>query len=796
MPVSKGVEMTRKLLSLTGCMILLVVGCGESREDTAVDSADRTQTTADAVDGFDDSLMEEPDTPSASGAGREEKSGRNADMMADGEAASENEAGDMQIESAEAAPPSMQANALKDGGSGSRSMKAGDTGGDVGFAGGSPSRAQARIPSPRKALPVPELLPGEELWVIEASPQNSPQNVGAAHTRNASPGTGSLVATSKSSRIPHPLPLRHTEVTGQIDGYIASVDVTQQFENPFNEVIEASYVFPLPHSAAINEFVMSVGDRKIRGIVREKKEAQKVYDLAKRKGYTASLMTQERPNIFQQKVANIQPGRQIDVKIRYFNTLKYDDGSFEFVFPMVVSPRFNPSGTDGIGAVGPGQTGASGQSTEIQYASNDRSGRDIALSLNINAGVELETVDSVNHEISVNRNGATGRVVTLSPSDSIPNKDFVLRYQVAGDSIRSGLLTHTDRHGSYFTLMLFPPAELSHVRRAPMEMVFVLDCSGSMNGPDKDGKPLKQAKEAIRFAMNSLTERDTFQIIRFSSDASQLGSAPVSATPENLNRGLEYLDSLNSDGGTQMITGMSAALDFPHDEGRFRVVTFLTDGQIGNEDQVLGLVQRKLGASRIFSFGVGQAPNRYLMDRLAILGRGAATYLSLNDDPIAVMDQFNQRISHPAMTDLHIDWGEMRVGDVYPARLPDLIVGRPILVTGRYRGQPGNVKVGGRVDFETAEFTVNAVDGKQNHRGIAPVWARLKIKDLMNTLPGNSEAQNEIRNNVLEVALDHNLISSVTSFVAVDTMTRTDEQSGRTVDVPSPLPDGGNPSGD
>ena len=782
--------MTRKLLSLAliGCLFLLLVGCGAA-EDAAMKTADEQPSVTKAEETAAGDMEESGARSQLDAAGVEERSDSHLGMIAKDNAA----VGEMSTEGAPAAP-SMLAEDADEPASRGRNMKFG--GGDdkaEGLAGGgrAPQLSQARNEVP--PLPIPELQPGEELWVIEAQPKNA-RNAGILQPESS--GAGCLMAVSDAHQTPQPVPLKHTEVSGQIDGYIASVDVTQQFHNPFDEVIEASYVFPLPHSAAINEFVMKVGDRRIRGIIREKAEAERIYRVASSQKYAVSMMTQQRANIFTQKVANIQPGRQIDISIRYFNTLRYENGAYEFVFPMVVSPRFNPSGTEGVGAVGPGQTGASGQTTEVQYVPAERSGRDIALFLNINAGVEVGTVRSVNHEVGVTENGATGRTVTLSPLDSIPNRDFVLRYQVAGDTVRSGLLTHTDRHGSYFTLMLYPPAELSQVNRAPMEMVFVMDCSGSMNGPAKNGKPLRQAKDAVRFALNSLTERDTFQIIRFSSNSSKLGAEPIPATAENINLGLEYLESLKSDGGTQMIEGLSAALDFPHDEGRFRVVTFLTDGQIGNEQQVLGIVGRKLGASRIFSFGVGESPNRFLMDRLAILGRGAVSYLSLNDDPIEVMERFNRQISHPVLTDLHIDWGEMRVGDVYPGRLPDLIVGRPVIITGRYRGQPGDIKISGRVDFETAEFTVNSESGANNHRGIASVWARLKIKDLMNTLRGNPQAKEEIQNEVLEIALDHNLMSSVTSFVAVDTMTRAENQSGRTVEVPSPLPNGGEPSGD
>ena len=566
-----------------------------------------------------------------------------------------------------------------------------------------------------------ELMPGEELWVIAkgfdpAAPTNE----------ETPPGCGALMAKLPDVEKEVPVPLKHTAVVGNIDGYIATVDVTQQFQNPYDSRIEAVYVFPLPDNAAVSEFMMTVGERKIRGIIREREEAEKIYNDARAQGHVASLLTQERPNIFTQKVANIEPGKQIDINIRYFNTLPYDDGAYEFVFPMVVGPRYNPPATtDGIGAVGRGNHGVSGQSTEIQYLTpGERSGHDVSLSLNISAGVNIESVRSINHDVAVKDVTETERSVTLSASDSIPNKDFVLRYQVAGDKIKTAMMTHKDDHGQYFTMMLYPPAELNKVQRSPMEMVFVLDCSGSMSG-----RPIEQARAAISHALQSLTPRDTFQIINFSSTASQLGAAPVIATPQNIQKGLTYLNSLNGEGGTEMIQGLKAALNFPHDEGRFRLVSFMTDGYIGNDHDILNALSDKLGDSRIFSFGVGQSPNRFLLDRMALIGRGAVAYLSLNDDPVEIMNRFNERISHPAMTDLSIDWGNMHVTDVYPQILPDLIVGRPVVVTGRFTGEPSSVKVGGRQGMQPASFTVavNAADATKEHKGIASVWARLKI---------------------------------------------------------------------
>lgn len=638
-------------------------------------------------------------------------------------------------------------------------------------------------PEQQKLVPL-DLQPGEELWIIAKPPVAEP-----AEADSNRPGCGALMATLPQATKQVPVPLRHTAVRGKIDGYIATVDVTQQFHNPYDSKIEAVYTFPLPQNAAVNEFVMTIGDRRIRGIIREREKAEQIYASAKSQGHVASLMTQERPNIFTQKVANIEPGKQIDINIRYFNTLQYDDGAYEFVFPMVVGPRYNPpASTDGVGAVARGQHATSGQKTEVQYlAPHERSGHDVSLSLNIAAGVDIEAVDSVNHIVDVKETSECERAITLSAADTIPNKDFVLRYKVAGSQIKTAMLTHQDKHGSYFTMMLYPPADLGQVQRSPMEMVFVLDCSGSMKG-----KPLTQAKDAISHALQSLTERDTFQIIQFSSNASQLGAEPVLATEENIKRGLKYLASLNGGGGTQMIEGIKAALDFPHDEGRFRLVSFMTDGFIGNEQQILGTLHDKLGASRVFSFGVGSSPNRYVMDRMAVLGRGAVAYLSLNDDAVQIMDRFNRRISHPAMTDLAIDWGQMEVADVYPQRLPDLIVGRPVVITGRYKGEPSTVKVNGRVNLQPASFEValNEQDATKDHAGIAAVWARLKIKDMLNYATHAPEAAEEVRTTVTQTALAYNLMSSFTAFVAVDSMTKTEGEFGTTVAVPVPVPNG------
>lgn len=642
---------------------------------------------------------------------------------------------------------------------------------------GSPKGAGGGLEAPPGSLPSPD----EELWVIQRSDQSVPQPI------EEQPGTGALMAKTPDDQ-EIPLPLKHTDVKAAISGYIATVDVTQQYHNPYAGKIEAVYVFPLPHNAAVNEFVMTVGERRIRGIIRERQEAEKIYQEARRQGYVASLLTQERPNVFTQKVANIEPGKAIEINIRYFNTLAYADGRYEFVFPMVVGPRFNPPGSrTGVGSAPRGKPGSSGQSTEVTYLKpGERSGHDIALSVEIDAGVAIERVDSPSHVVAVRKSSPEKATVALTHLDTIPNKDFVLRYQVAGGMVKSALLTHQDKRGGFLTLMVYPPQQLAALQRKPLELIFLLDCSGSMNG-----RPIAQVKSAVERALRRMEPGDSFQIIRFSNDASALGPRPLEATPANVARGLTYLRSLEGEGGTMVIEGVKAALDFPHDPNRLRFVCLMTDGFIGNEAEIIAETHRRLGASRIFSFGVGSAPNRYFMEGMAKVGRGAVAYLGLEDSASRIMDTFFERISHPVMTDLNIDWGGLQVTEVFPEQVPDLFVGRPVIVTGRFAGSGGPaVRITGQVGNETREITVpvRLDDTSCRHPALPAVWARMKIAQLSDWAV--SEPAERCVGQIKSLALEYGLMSAYTAFVAVDSLTRTAGDHGTTVQVSVPVPEG------
>lgn len=704
-------------------------------------------------------------------------------------------------------------------------------------------------------------LPNEELWVIargggeaEAKPSAAPppppppassmpsrrsrwsdaaeggrkraDDLPPPRTSLILPRTGCLATVVDDAYVP--MPLEHTDVRGSIVANIAAIDVTQKFSNPYAGKIEAVYVFPLPDDAAVSGFVMTIGERRIRGIIREREEAERIYTQARARGHAASLLTQERPNIFTQRVANIEPGRTIDVEMTYFHTLAYRDGWFEFAFPMVVGPRYNPGHTtDGVGAVGRGNAGASGQETEVQYlAPGERSGHDIALAIDINAGVAIDEIECTSHRVDIvrrNRGDNPGARVAIAKNDTIPNKDFVLRFRVAGDEVRSSLIAqaaprmisedygeHTSAIGGYFTMMLVPPREMTRLARVPMELVFVLDCSGSMSG-----EPLEQSKAAVREALDMMGPDDAFQIIRFSESASAMGSEPLAATRENIRHGKRYVDSLNSEGGTEMIQGIRAALNFAHDPRRLRFVVFLTDGFIGNETDILAEVHRLIGPSRVFSFGVGSSPNRYLLDRMAKMGRGSVAYLGLKDDGAKVMRSFFNAASHPALTDVRIEWGAMQAHEVFPGTppealvedsaawrrpgnvssdLPDLFARRPVIISGRFDGQisalPSSVRVRARVEGSerVIDVPVRRADDELAATAMQKVWARQKILAMNEwaVLPAFSRLSDGVR----DVALRHGLMSAFTAFVAVDSASVTAGTTGTTVNVAVPVPEG------
>jgi len=583
-------------------------------------------------------------------------------------------------------------------------------------------------------------------------------------------------------------PLQHTQVAAKIVGNLSRVEVTQSFVNPFAQSLEAVYVFPLPDEAAVDDMEIKIGNLVIKGNIRKRTEAKEIYAQAKQEGKTAGLLEQERDNIFTQSLANIQPGEQIDVTIRYTNSLKFLGGNYEFVFPMVVGPRYIP------GTI----IDSSGDTDEVPDASRItspiippevRSGHEINVNVEINAGLPILNITSPSHKLQI---GQTGEIiqVSLAIADTVPNKDFILRYQVATQETQATILTQADSRGGHFAIYLIPALTYQPREIVPKDVVFLIDTSASQSGA-----PIQQCQELMRRFIQGLNPDDTFTIIDFSSTTRQLSSTPLANTPENRDRAIKYINKLQANGGTELLNGIRAVLDFPVISSRLRSVVLLTDGYIGNEKQILAEVQSKLKpGNRLYSFGAGSSVNRFFLNRVAEIGRGISTIIR-HDEPVdKAVENFFQQINYPVLTDIQVTWeGEGDPPLIYPTTPPDLFTAQPLVLFGRQISAiagdlriQGNV-AGGQVYQKT--FHVNFAD--EGNLAIAQLWGRAKIKDLMNQMFA-CDTQTGVED-ITDTALTYQLLSEYTAFVAVSEEIRVNpEGESISVQVPLEMPEGVN----
>jgi Ca-activated chloride channel family protein len=623
-------------------------------------------------------------------------------------------------------------------------------------------------------------------------------------------------------------PLKHTDVTADIAGFVARVTVKQTFHNPLSRKIEAVYVFPLPQDAAVDDMTMLVGDRRIVGQIKPREEAREVYEAAKAAGHVASLLDQERPNIFTQSVANIEPGVQVVIEISYVETLKYADGVFEWVFPMVVGPRYIPGeATSKIPDVPPEQkgqvveldktkvvagpaqpkgTGWAPDTDQVPDASRVtphvvkpgmRAGHDISLTLTIDAGMQIFDVKSELHEIDAVavRPGVDSPIhVTLKNQAEIPNKDFILHYRLATDQIGDALLVHEDQRGRFFTLILQPPQRVVPSQVVPRELIFVLDTSGSMHG-----FPIDKAKEVMNRLIDTMQTVDTFNVITFSGDTRILWPQPKAATKDNIRAAQQFLAAHEGGGGTEMMKAINAALVKTATRGSsqaVRIVCFMTDGYVGNDMAIIDAVKQNAGTTRVFSFGIGNSVNRFLLDGMAQAGRGEVEYVSLNGDAEAAMKRFHERILAPVLTDIQIDWGSLPVADVYPQQIPDLFSAKPIMVHGRLTAAAGGtITLHGVTGAGPVQNKIEVPWPAQppSHPAVASLWARAKIADLMMQDFAGLQAGSfpaDLKQQITELGLTYRLMTQFTSFVAVEEMTVTVGGQPTKIEVPVEMPDG------
>jgi Ca-activated chloride channel family protein len=590
-------------------------------------------------------------------------------------------------------------------------------------------------------------------------------------------------------------PLKHTDVRAEISGFLARVTVTQQFWNPSREKIEAVYVFPLPQNAAVDDMTLKVGDRTVRGLIKRREEARAIYDAARRAGHVAALLDQERPNIFTQSVANIMPGEQVTVEISYVELLKYEAGSYEFVFPMVVGPRYIP-GSMAIGKQGGGwapdtdRVPDASRITPPVTPPGTRAGHDISIEVKLDAGVPIQEYRSTSHQITSERSGAANAVIRLKELAVIPNKDFILHYDVSGARIADALLAHKGKNGGFFTFILQPPDRVEESEITPREIVFVIDTSGSQSG-----FPIEKSKKLAELALAHLHPQDTFNIITFAGNTQILFDQPVPATEKNLDRARALLQNLTGGGGTEMMKAIRASLDPSDSQEHLRVVLFFTDGYVGNDMEIIGEVQKHPNA-RVFSLGIGNSVNRFLLDKMAEAGRGEVEYVTLERDADPVVQRLFERVRTPLLTDVSIDWGSLPVTMVQPERIPDLFSAKPVIVTGRYAGPAqGVIRLRGKRAGRpyVREIKVNLPADEPRHDVLATLWARQRIDSLMSRdWAGMQQGSpmKDLKEQIAALGLQFRLMTQFTSFVAVEEMTVTEGGQPRTVQVPVEMPEG------
>jgi Ca-activated chloride channel family protein len=589
-----------------------------------------------------------------------------------------------------------------------------------------------------------------------------------------------------------PAPLLLTDVRIAVSGMVARSVVKQQFHNTGAGWVEGVYVFPLPKDSAVDRLRLTIGERVITGTIEERQQAQRAYQQARAQGQRAGLVEQERPNIFTTSVANVGPGEKVTVEIEYQESLRYDQGRFALRFPLVVGPRYIPGE-----AVRVASTGWAPITTEVPDAHritppvrhpSEGLANPVSIQVEIDAGLKLAAVESGTHPIRTGTD-ANGRVTVALAEERVPaDRDFVLSWRPEpGAAPTAGLFTEMRDGRTHLLVMLMPPTADSAPSVPPREMIFIIDTSGSM-----EGTSIRQAKAALHLGLDRLKPHDTFNIIQFNSTASVLFGGPQAATRDSLRMAHDYVESLRATGGTEMMSALNLALNRSETPGRVRQLVFLTDGAVGNEDALFRRIQERLGDSRLFTIGIGSAPNSWFMSRAAQAGRGTFTHIDKLGEVTQRMAALFEKLEKPVLTDVVVTWPDGVDVETYPAPIPDLYAGEPVVFVGRSTAAlPADaaIRISGRSAGQvwTREL---ALAGRDDRSGVAAVWARRKLAALEDSrLEGTSPTQ--VREDSLKLAVAYQLISRYTSLIAIDPMpVRPRNEPVDTRQVPTNLPDG------
>src|SRR5262245_5726714 len=607
------------------------------------------------------------------------------------------------------------------------------------------------------------------LLLIVASAQPVPAAPARGDGGDASPRRiteGTLFWRTAQHATAAPAPLVRTDVELWVTGIVARATVRQEFTNPSEDWAEALYVFPLPEDAAVDHLRMWVADRVVDGVIQERAAAKATYEQAKREGKRTSLVEQERPNIFTTSVANIPPGAAIAIEIQYQHVVRYDAGRFWLRFPMVVGPRYVPgaplpeSRGSGTGADTNAVPDASRITPTVAPPSRGPI-NPVSLRVELDPGVPLAALDSSYHRIRATPLSGGRFEIALEAIEVPADRDFELVWQpAAGTEPTATLFTDQTGNHTHALLMLLPPSRVERLR-LPRDVIFVLDNSGSMAGAS-----IEQARAALKLALIRLQPGDRFNVVRFNHRTDALFADVQPASQPNLSTAERYVDSIRAHGGTEMLPALVRALAGQAEPDRLRQVIFLTDGDVGNEQQLFQTIRQHLGESRLFTIGIGSAPNSHAMREAARLVRGTFTYIGSPAEVRDKMVTLFRKLESPALTDVQLELPGAGDADILPARIPDLYLGEPVMVTLRTQLPPSRVVLRGRLGSADWEQEI-ALQSSDGGAGLAVHWARAYITALLDRMRAGTP-DDSIRQAVIDVALEHHLVSPYTSLVAVD----------------------------
>lgn len=596
-----------------------------------------------------------------------------------------------------------------------------------------------------------------------------------------------------------------TDVNISVSGMVATVNYEQQFRNDSDQWLEAKYLFPLPETAAVNAMEIKIGERVIKGEIKEKQKARQIYQQAKKNGQRASLVEQQRPNMFSQKVANIGPGEIISVSIHYVQKVEYQFGEFSLRLPLTITPRYIP-GTPLAGPLAKGLTSdsdivlngsgwgwaaATDQVPDADFitpfmkslsAAAKDSGQisnTASITIALDAGLPLAIIESPYHDINISRT-PQHHLVELSRNRETMDRDFVLQWQPVINQMPAAALfgekisTDVDKDHDYIMLMLLPPQENSSAEQnkpaaLPRDVTFIIDTSGSMQGTS-----ITQAKDSLHMALQSLSPQDHFSIIEFNSKHRRYKDDPIIASRNNIINAQQYVSQLNAGGGTEMFAPLKDALTRHQYEREQAVeqIVFITDGSVGNEQALFQLIHENLASARLFTVAIGSAPNSFFMRKAAQFGRGSFTHIGNSAEVSEKMTKLFSQLQSPVLRDIKIDWPESINVEMFPQRIPDLYTGQPLLITAKISAEDKNSLSG--IDITVSGDTASApwtqtlsVSKPVLRTGVGSLWARDKISALLDK-KSSGVSEDKIKPDVLKVALTHQLISPYTSFIAVE----------------------------